>query len=278
MKPKITVLKTVLIAAAGIGTALLLSSWNDHPATFHFAGDYYYSDTVPPKKAKTDREKKTRDLDAELESLEKLDIERELKQALKEVDKAMKELDLSKLQVEFDKAMKEVDWKKIQTEMEQSLAKFDGEKIKAEVEKALGDMNFEKIKAQIKESMAQVDLDKLKTELDMEKLNAGMKNLETELKKIGPEIEKSMQQAKEQIEKAKVELKEYKNFIDGLEKDGLINKKDGYTLKHRDSELFINGKKQPESVYKKYSSILQKHKKFEINNDDDDFNIDLDND
>ena len=38
---------------------------------------------------------------------------------------------------------------------------------------------------------------------------------------------------------AKEELKEYKIFIDGLVNDGLINKKEGYTLKLKDGELFI---------------------------------------
>ena len=36
-----------------------------------------------------------------------------------------------------------------------------------------------------------------------------------------------MEKAKVGLEKAKAEMKEYKEFVDGLEKDGLINKKRG---------------------------------------------------
>ena len=122
-----------------------------------------------------------------------------------------------------------------------------------------------------------MDMEKLKMELDMDKMKVEMKNVEKELKNLGPEIEKSLKNAKVEIEKAKLELKEYKTFVDGLEKDGLINKKEGYTVKHKDSELFINGKKQPSNVYNKYRSFLEKHKSFNIDDEaGDDFNIDID--
>lgn len=55
-----------------------------------------------------------------------------------------------------------------------------------------------------------------------------MKGLNKELEKLGPEIKESLQKAKAELEKAGVELTEFKNFIDGLEQDGLINKKKGF--------------------------------------------------
>ena len=96
------------------------------------------------------------------------------------------------------------------------------------------------------------------------------------MKELGPKLEKEMEKAKVEIEKAKVEIKEYKSFVDGLDNDGLINKKEGYTLKHKDGELFINGKKAAEQTYNKYRSFLEKHKKFSIDKSDDDFDIDMD--
>jgi hypothetical protein len=71
-------------------------------------------------------------------------------------------------------------------------------------------------------------------------------------------------------------MKEYKEFVDGLEKDGLINKKEQYTIKHDNGELFINGKKASDATYKKYKSFLDKRKKFTIEKSEDDFNIDID--
>jgi hypothetical protein len=96
------------------------------------------------------------------------------------------------------------------------------------------------------------------------------------MKDIGPKIQQGMEKAKEGIEKAKVELREYKGFVDGLDKDGLINKNQPYTLKQKDGELFINGKKASEQVITKYRSFLEKHKSFSIEKTDDDFDIDTD--
>jgi hypothetical protein len=91
-----------------------------------------------------------------------------------------------------------------------------------------------------------------------------------------PEIEKSMQTAKESIEKAKQEMLRYKNFIDGLDQDGLIDKKGNYTIEYKKGELTINGKKQPAEVVKKYNSFLQGKKDFTIKKDDKGFDIDND--
>ena len=85
--------------------------------------------------------------------------------------------------------------------------------------------------------------------------------------------EKDMANARVQMEKAAVELRAYKGFIDGLEQDGLISKKEEYKIEWKKGELSINGKKQPASVVEKYSSFLKDRKDFTINKSDDDFNI-----
>ncbi len=74
---------------------------------------------------------------------------------------------------------------------------------------------------------------------------------------------------------AKTELKEYKTFENGLQNDGLINKKEAYTIEHKDGQLIINGKIQPESVYNKYRTFLEKHKKFKLEKDENDFDLDV---
>ncbi|HEU4633658.1 MAG TPA: hypothetical protein VFS22_06720, partial [Flavisolibacter sp.] len=71
-------------------------------------------------------------------------------------------------------------------------------------------------------------------------------------------------------------LTSYKSFIDGLDKDGLINKKETYTIEYKGGELTINGKKQPGEIVSKYSDFLKGHKDFTIKKDEDNFNIDND--
>jgi hypothetical protein len=85
-----------------------------------------------------------------------------------------------------------------------------------------------------------------------------------------------MAEAKQSMEKAKTELTGYKSFIDGLEKDGLINKKDSYTIEYKNGELTVNGKKQPAELVRKYNDFLKDRKDFTIKKDNSNFNIDKD--
>jgi translation initiation factor 2 beta subunit (eIF-2beta)/eIF-5 len=79
-----------------------------------------------------------------------------------------------------------------------------------------------------------------------------------------------------EIQKAKKEMQDFKAFEEGLEKDGLINKKEGYTIEHKDGQLIINGKIQSQEIYDKYRSFLDNHKKFKLENDENDFGLNLD--
>jgi TATA-box binding protein (TBP) (component of TFIID and TFIIIB) len=113
-------------------------------------------------------------------------------------------------------------------------------------------------------------------DIDMKKMQEELTKVKEEMKELRPKLENEMQKAKVELEKAKAEMKEYKAFVDGLDSDGLINKKEAYTLKHKDGELLINGKKATEQVYNKYRSFLEKHKKFNIEKSNDDFDINVD--
>ena len=180
----------------------------------------------------------------------------------------MAKIDFGNIEKEMTKAMKEIDAVKLQKELQESMSKIEFEKIEKEMANAMKEFDGVKLQKELQESMSKIEWDKMKAEFDKVK-EIDMGKIQTELSKIGPEIEKSM-------EKAKVEMKEYNEFVDGLEKDGLLNRKEGYTIKHKDGELFINDKKTSDATYKKYKTFLDKHKKFTIEKSDDDFNIDID--
>lgn len=249
---------------------IALVSWDHQQNPGDYSRQYQAADTTPKKK--TDR--KIRDLDEALEELDKVDLKMDMEKMHRELANALKAIDGEKIRMDVEKAMKDVDFEKIRKEVEQSIAKIDWDKIKAEVD-------FDKIRAEVKESVEKIDWEKMKKELDEVKnlkieIGDEMKKVEEELKKLGPQIREELDKAKVEIEKAKAEMKEYKEFVDGLEKEGLLNKKDNYTIRHKDGELTVNGKKVSEQVYNKYRPFLEKHKNFSIEKSDDDFNIDFD--
>ena len=303
---------TLAVAAVAITSVFVLSSW-DFKNSNAVWNDYGYDecDTVPKKQNK---EKKIRDLDDVIDELNDADFKIDMEKIQRELRESMKKLDMQKIQLDMEKAMKDVDFEKIRKEFESSMSKvdlaniqkemanamkeFDAVKLQKELQESMSKIDFEKIEKEmanamkefdavklqkeLQESMSKIEWEKMKTEfdkvkeIDMKKMQLDMEKVQDELSKIGPEIEKSMEQAKVGIEKAKVEMKEYNEFVDGLEKDGLLKRKDGYTIKHVNDELFINGKKASDATYNKYKPFLEKHKKFNIEKTDDDFDMDID--
>jgi hypothetical protein len=252
-----------------ISFSVILVAWDfkhQSPQATHRQND---NDTVPKKNP----DKKIRDLDEALDEIDNAElklnmdkIKSDVERQIKEVEKAIKKTDFSRVKAEIDKAMKDVDVNKIKAEIDRSMKEFDVGKIKEQIETSIAKVDWDKIKS---------EMDEVK-KIDMSKFEAEMKKVEEEMKEIEPKIKKEMEKEKLEIEKAKTEMKEYKSFVDGLEKEGLINKKEGYSIEHKDGELIINGKKQSSDVYNKYRSFLEKHKKFNIKKSDDDFDINND--
>ena len=248
-----------------------LASWNQKQVPQGNPGKTP-TDTLPKKK-KAIEDRKVRDLDDVIDELDAVEFDKEMKKAQEEISKAMKEIDGAKIRMDVEKAMKEVDFSKMKADIEQAMKSIDLEKMKVDLQESVAKIDWDKIKKEMEE-VQKVDLSKVEVE---------MKQVQEEMKKIQPHLEKElanvkveMEKAKVGLEKAKAEMKEYKEFVDGLEKDGLINKKEEYTIKHENGVLTINGKKASEQTYNKYKSFLENHKKFNIEKTSDDFDIDMD--
>lgn len=274
-------LRKLPIALLATALVITAAAWQAQPGKH----THTTTDTIPNKKIK--------DIDDALEQLERSkqevertlqnrDWEKEMKEAMdkahfdsekmkQQIDEAMKNFDAQKVQLEVQKAMKEVDFEKMKAEMQKNMDKIDMQQVKDQIARAMKEIDAEKIKADMNASLSKIDMEKIKAELDRFK-ETDFKQIEENLKKMQPEIEKSMQNAKESIEKAKKELLEYKSFIDGLDRDGLINKNSNYTIAYKNGELLINGEKQSAEVTGKYK-FLKGHKDFTIEKDGDGFNI-----
>lgn len=259
----------LVIIAALVITGI---SWQKQPS---ISNKTSINDTIP------DRKKKIRNIDDAIEEVDKAKVE---------VDRSFKDIDWPKINADIKLAMdnikvnmdeikanvaaslKDIDMNKIHAEVQQAMKEVDAAKIQADVAASLKDINLEKIKAEVQSSMDKIDWDQIKVDIDKAK-NIDMKKIENEMRDMKPEIEKSLQEAHESIEKAKNELKEYKIFINDLDKDGLINKNADYKIEYNNGVLTINGKKQSEEVTNKYGSFLKGHKDFVIKKNEDGFDI-----
>jgi hypothetical protein len=286
MKPRLQNAGRLSFVALILVAAIALLSWKkqDQPSPKK-QDQRAYTDTVPS------RDRKVRDLDDALNQLDNINLQEHIDQAMASVSEAMKNIDAEKLHLEVEKALASVDMKKVNADVEKALKEIDFEKIQADVQASLAKVNWDEIKIDLEdakkeiEAAKKIDVDELNRELAkaMEEIKKIQPQIDKELakakveiEKIRPELEKELAKAKVDIDKAKEEIREYKTFVDGLEKDGLLNKKDEYTIRHKDGKLIVNGKEASSSIYSKYKSFLDKHKKLHIQKTEDSFDMDED--
>lgn len=169
--------------------------------------------------------------------------------------------------MQIQEAMQKIDFDKLKLELAE-LSDKQKEEIRLSMKKAQEEM--ERIGPKLEKELA-----KAREELEKQqpKMKEEMRRAKEEVEKMGPKLQEELEKAKVDIEKAKKDLQEYKSFIDGLDADGLINKKNGYRIDYKDGELKINGELIPAVKYKKYNSFLEKHPTLEITKDEDGFNI-----
>lgn len=239
----------------GFGIAVLfmmtigLASWQGNSTTDSLLTT---ADTLPKNKNPKDFE----------------DVLQELEKSKAEIERSLKDIDLSALEKDLKKPIPPIP----------PIPPIEPEKIKAEVEKAMKEMkeiDAARMEAEVRGSLAKIDWEKINKDLE-EVRKIDMSKIEADLKKIKPQIEASINKAKEDIEKAKKEIEAYRSFTDALEKEGLINKKENYKIEHKEGKLIINGNVQPADVYARYRSFLEKHPRITIKKDDNGLNISKD--
>lgn len=199
------------------------------------------NDTIPPDKKMTAKD------------LDKLHVE--LDKAMKTVAEKLKEIDWSKLNLQISESLKDIDLDKIKNSVEQSLKALDMAAIEKDVQNALKEVDMKQVNVDIKQAMQEakqelekVNWNEIKKELADAKIE--IEKAKIELKDL--DLGKIMDEAKAGIEKAKTELKAMKTMFTELEKDGLIDRKKGFKLEYKDGSLYIDGKQQSQEVSDKY--------------------------
>lgn len=258
MKPTPFFASRLLAGAAIILSSAVLISW-DHQQVPHRQENRTDLDTIP-------REKKIRDLDESLDQLDRIDIDAHISKAMESVAEVMKNIDAEKLHLEAQKALAQVDMEKVKRDVHEAMKNIDMEKIKADVNVSLAKIDWDEIQKEIKKVQS----------IDMKELQKELNEVTIEIQKIQPQLKEELARARVEIEKAKKEIKEYKDFVDGLDKDGLLNKKEDYTIRNDNGKLIVNGKEAPSAVYEKYRKFLDKHTDLNIKKSENSFDVDID--
>ena len=202
-------------------------------------------DTVP----------KNKNMDIDID-IKMKDIDKVIKESMNEVNKSLKAIEWNKIPEEVNNSLQKIDFTKMQAEIEKSMKSIDWKKMQMEIDRSMKEIDWNKIKNEINYSMNDIDKDKMHRE--MEKAMIEVRESLKESQKINTkELKKEMEKVKEEMKKAKNELSDIKEMQIDMEKDGLINKKEGYNIEYKNKELLINGKKQPQEVTEKYRKYFK---------------------
>jgi hypothetical protein len=244
------------------------------------------TDTIPTQKRNKitrddandrDLDKELRELDDAKEKLEKMK-DKDWDAISRQVEESINKIDFNKIQREVDEAVKRIDVAKIHREIEESLRKIDFDKIQRDIDQSLDDakrVNKEEIKQEIENARKEVENalrnEEWKEELkeaqrrskddvqkELENAKKEMARVREEMKHQKFDFKKDMDKAREEVGKAREEMKGYQEMIYEIEKDGLINTKEDYSIEYKSGDLFINDKKQPQSVTDKYNKYFKK--------------------
>ena len=142
------------------------------------------------------------------------------------------------------------------------------------VKKELDSVNWEQIMAEVKKALDDVNGKlndtKLHTEINIE-VKRELQKHKAELQAAKKGMEKDMAETNEVVVKAsvsatkgsatakaaKIESDNIEKMLKEMERDGLINRAEKFSIEKEDNELTINGKKQQEAVSQKYSEYLK---------------------
>lgn len=212
-----------------------------------------------------------------------------------EVSNAMKNIDWNQINTEVSNAMKNIDWKKMQVEVNTAMKNIDWNKINADVKTSLKEVPDSLIDPKViqesirvgmesaKTAMAAINFDDIisksmaeaRTAMNSKEYKEAMANAKKEIAKAQQEVREAQKNIRKEIaisEKRNVhkEIDEdhvvidkavsnkYKNMVERMAADNLINVEEGFTIEKKNGVLTINGVKQSDDVLKKYADVLGK--------------------
>jgi len=180
------------------------------------------------------------------------------------ITNAMKNIDMAAIGNKVNDALKQVDWNAVNKTMTMSFNHLDSNIDWKEIQKTI-EMSMEEAQKALSDAKVKENMEKSRKEVDIA------------IEKAKKELKKDMAEARANEMKAReLHNNSYEKMLAKMEGDGLIDKAEGFTVKKKYDELYINGEKQPDAIYNKYAPYLHGDKII-IKGKDDGLTIDIHN-
>ncbi|MEO6546877.1 MAG: hypothetical protein ABIN94_02720 [Ferruginibacter sp.] len=208
-------------------------------------------DTIPANNEDTEAKMSMRDFDKLIQNMDNNSLKMQTE---------LSKIDLNNLQQEITASLNKVNFDKMKKDIDKAMNEIDLVKIERGVKTALKEINWNKMNDDVKTSLqeARKEIEKInmvEVKKEMEKAKLEIERSKIEIKKIN--IEELIKTANSGIAKAKAELRSTREMFNEMEKDRLIDQREGFTVEYKDKSLFINGKKQAEAIKEKYRRYIK---------------------
>lgn len=194
-------------------------------------------------------------------------------QALKVAEEALKQVDPVAISQTVQEALKAVDVEAVTTEVNKALSSVEWEKVNAEIQRGMEEvkreLNDPKVREEVKASLRQAerelahasevsgrDMERART--DMERARADMERSRNDMAVAArvPRAYSSIRTGDDSDDEMVVTSNSYSKMLKEMERDGLIDRREGYEIRKKKNKLYINGELQSEQVYNRYSKYL----------------------
>lgn len=222
----------------------------------------------------------------------------------------MDELQFKKLEKEikinFEKIDK-ADWEKINKQIQESLKKIDWEKLENDIKRSSQDQLFQESTHNLREERdrtlfskneglreaarartesgrdiagqreqaGRIQRDAINRERNEQRVTASRIQAERRVEQDQQRAEMSEKRkvaSEKRAKESEARHKALNEMLDGMQKDNLLDREKDFEIEKKGDELYINGKKQPDEVNKKYEQYL-KNKNVSIKKSKDNFHM-----
>ena len=285
MKISSKIRRAAIPGILGIASVFALIAWSGNPG----GGAGYFqdrNDTVPKSK-KLSGDKKLRDFEKELQQLEKAEQDLlkaeqiDFDQIQRDIEKSLQNIDFEKAQLEIQRVEHQENLEKMMEDLQESLGHMelpdfdidldDLEELDAE-ERAEVHREMLRAKEEVRKSF---DRDEFRREMerareemeqiDFEEIHESMEDVKEEMDKVREEMSSEKFNMRAELDKARIEIKEareelkgYQQMVEQMDKEGLIDTDNNYSIELRNGKLFLNGKEQSQEVLNRYKKFFKK--------------------
>ncbi len=164
---------------------------------------------------------------------------------------------IEKAQEGLQRSLSEKDWNRIESEMENALSRINLDELEIQAKRALAQIDKQKLQMENINLLREVDLEQVSRQIERASAEVSRALAEKNLSKVLQEgrinLKDQLGKAEKELDKAKTTMKNYREMVGSMIREGLIRDKSNYRIRYDKGKLIVDGNELPAARAEKYS-------------------------